>query len=454
MRRPARHPAAIAAALFLTAPACGGDDDGASGAPDGGGAGEAHAFRLRIENVGAEYPFIHTGTFDTAVGARAPGPIGPGQAFEVSFTAGRGARLSLATMFAESNDFFFAPDGDGIPLYDDTGAAVSGDLTGRIALWDAGTELNQEPGLGPDQAPRQEQPGQGAPDPDDRVRLAPDTFGNLPAVEEVIRVTLTPGAEQSFRLRIENLSNATTLMTSDGDSRAVPLSPGSFAVHEAPDPLFTAGEEDRGEGLERIAEDGLAMRLGRSVAGDTGVTVPLSPGVWLVHRAAAPLFADGAPDRGAGLERIAEDGDPAELGAALADENAGVFDTAVGASAPGPILPGQAFEVELTASPGDRLSLATMFAQSNDLFFAPGPEGIALFDGDQPVTGDVTASVALWDAGTEVNQEPGVGNQQAPRQAAPDTGAAEGGPVQTIAERADGYAYPGVADQIRVTLEP
>jgi hypothetical protein len=117
-------------------------------------------------------------------------------------------------------------------------------------------------------------------------------------------------------------------------------------------------------------------------------------------------------------------------------------------------MPGQAFEVELTASPGDRLSFATMFAQSNDLFFAPGPDGIALFDGDEPVAGDVTAGVRLWDVGTEANQEPGVGNDQAPRQAAPDTGAAEGRPVLTIAERDDGYQYPAVGDQIRVTLEP
>ena len=441
-------------AILFFAAACGGDDDTA-GAPDGGGGdGASHDFRLRIENVGPMYELVHAGSFDTAVGADMPGPIGPGQAFEVSFTAGRGARLSFATMFAESNDFFFAPDGDGIPLHDDAGAPISGDVTDRIALWDAGTEMNQEPGLGPDQAPRQETPDQGAPDPDTRVRSAPDSFGNLPPVADVIRVTLEPGLEQSFRLRIENVSTAGTLMTSNGGSKPVPLSPGSFAVHEAPDPLFTVGEEDRGEGLERVAEDGRAMRLGRAVVSEAGVTVPLSPGVWVVHRQAAPLFADGAPDRGDGLERIAEDGDPAALASALADGNAGVFDTAVGAAAPGPIMPGQAYEIEITASPGDRLSFATMFAQSNDLFFAPEAEGIALFDGDDPVAGDVTAAIRLWDVGSETNQEPGVGNDQAPRQLAPDTGAAEELPVQSIAARADGYSYPPVIDQIRVTLEP
>ena len=449
-----RSISAALAASFLCAAGCGGDDDGGGGGGDSGGDGQSHAFCLRIENVGPVYDLVHAGTFDTGVGADAPGPIGPGGAFEVSFTAGRGARLSFATMFAESNDFFFAPDGDGIPLYDDAGAPIAGDVTDRVALWDVGTEMNQEPGLGPDQAPRQEAPDQGSPDPDPRVRPGPDSFGNLPPVADVIRVTLTPGADQSFRLRIENVSTASTLMTSNGDSKPVPLSPGSFAVHEAPNPLFTVGEEDRGEGLERIAEAGLAMRLGRAVDADEGVTVPLSPGVWIVHQDAAPLFAAGESDRGDGLERIAEDGDPAALGAALANENAGVFDTAVGASAAGPIMPGQAFEVELTASPGDRLSFATMFAQSNDVFFAPTAEGIALFDGDEPVAGDVTDAVSLWDVGTEENQEPGVGNDQAPRQLAPDTGAADGLPVQTIAERDDGYSYPAASDLIRVTLEP
>jgi hypothetical protein len=278
------------------------------------------------------------------------------------------------------------------------------------------------------------------------VRLAPDRFGNLPATDDVIRVTLTPGPEQSFRMTIENVSTATTLETSAGTSLPVPLSPGSFAVHEQPDPLFSVGEADRGEGLERIAEDGMARSLTRAFATDTGVTAPLSPGVVVVHADAAPLFATGELDRGEGLERIAEDGDPSQLAAALGAET---FDTAVGADAAGPIMPGQAFELTISAGPGDHLSFATMFAQSNDLFYAPGEGGIALFDGDRPIEGDVTAEVALWDLGSEQNQEPGVGNDQAPRQLAPDTGPTEASPVEPVS---DGHDYPAVADQIRVTV--
>ncbi len=94
-----------------------------------------------------------------------------------------------------------------------------------------------------------------------------------------------------------------------------------------------------------------------------------------------------------------------------------------------------------------------MYVQSNDLYYAPAEAGIALYDaaGD-PVTGDVTAQVQLYDAGTEVNQEPGVGADQAPRQSGADTGADENGTVQAIADVDDGFTYPAVADVISVTL--
>lgn len=46
---------------------------------------------------------------------------------------------------------------------------------------------------------------------------------------------------------------------------------------------------------------------------------------------------------------------------------------------PGPAFPGDAYEFTFTASSGDRLGFATMFVQSNDLFFATPPEGIAFW---------------------------------------------------------------------------
>ncbi len=92
-----------------------------------------------------------------------------------------------------------------------------------------------------------------------------------------------------------------------------------------------------------------------------------------------------------------------------------------------------------------------MFGQSNDVFYAPSA-GIDLFDSaGRPTTGDVTGRFALWDAGTEINQEPGLGPDQAPRQPAPNTGAAESGVVRLVK---DGFTYPDVARVIRVTVTP
>lgn len=416
----------VLVAPALTA-ACG--NGGISG-DDVGGA--TTSFRLRVESLAAPFAYVRSGGFDA---------IGPGEAVEIRFTAGRGQRLAFATMFGESNDFFYAPVGAGLPLYDGDGAAIVGDVTGNVQLWDAGTEVNQEPGLGPDQAPRQAAPGAGAPDPMPWARLAPNDFDNLPAVEDVLRVTLTAGPNQSFTLRIENLSTALTLRTSDGLSKAVPLSAGSWALHEGLDPIFTLGDIEHEIEIERLAEDGDPSFLTGALVERTGISWPLSPGAWLVHRDPGGLFEDPA------LERLAEDGDPSFLHDSLARSGRdgrfgsfGLVDSRAG------------FEFELAGSPGDRVSFATMLTPTNDVFFGPGPDGIVLFDGDRPRSGDVTAEVDIWDAGTEVNQEPGIGNDQAPRQLAPDTGASEDLRPARLIDRDDGFPYPTVSATVRVTL--
>ena len=103
--------------------------------------------------------------------------------------------------------------------------------------------------------------------------------------------------------------------------------------------------------------------------------------------------------------------------------DSGVFAVPAGADGPGPVLPGEAYEFTVHASPGDRLSFATMFVQTNDWFFAPDPEGIELFDADgTPLAGDVTDRVFTFDAGTEADQPVGEGADQAPRQSGPTPG--------------------------------
>jgi hypothetical protein len=50
-----------------------------------------------------------------------------------------------------------------------------------------------------------------------------------------------------------------------------------------------------------------------------------------------------------------------------------------------------------------------MMGQSNDWFYGPSDSGIELFKNGKPISGDITSQIILWNAGTEVNQEPGIG---------------------------------------------
>ncbi|MGH7752500.1 MAG: spondin domain-containing protein, partial [Gemmatimonadales bacterium] len=182
-------------------------------------------------------------------------------------------------------------------------------------------------------------------------------------------------------------------------------------------------------------------------------------GLWVVHTEPDPLFTTGSKDRGKGLEPLAEEGNPAVFAAAVRSQRgivaSGTFMTPVGDAMPGPATPGKVYEFSFTAEPGQRLTFATMFGQSNDVFLAPGDRGIKLFDSKGDVmSGDITSLIYLWDAGTEVNQEPGLGPDQAPRQAAPNTGASERNPVRLVTDVRDGFRYPKVAEILRVTVTP
>ena len=417
-------------------------------------------FKVRIDNVAEAFAYPSSAVFNTPVGATDPAPIGPGGAYEFTFDAPPGTSLSFTTMFVPSNDLFFAPDENGIALWNSDGTQVSGDVTAQVQLWDAGSEANEEPGVGPNQVQRQSGPNTGPADPDSTVRLVNDGF-TYPAVADVIQVTITPVSDTRFTARIENVSTETTLTPSDGSMQAVPLSPGVWVVHTTPGPLFTVGQADRAEGLEAIAEDGSPGGLGGVLAEATGVNHVLSPGVWAVHTDTAPLFTSGEMDRGQGLESIAEDGNPGMLANILALETmttGGAFAVPEGSDGPGPIGPGGAYEFTIAAMPGAFLTVATMFVQSNDLLFAPDEMGIALWNDDgNPISGDVTAQLDLWDAGTEVNETPGFGLNQAPRQMAANTGADEDGDVVLIADGQPGpagFTYPNVADVIRLTVTP
>lgn len=163
----------------------------------------------------------------------------------------------------------------------------------------------------------------------------------------------------------------------------------------------------------------------------------LSPGLWVLHKREVRLFREGVAANG-GLEELAESGNPGVLVKNLEARGHdgmdgvmlhGVFNTPVGANGPAPIGPGGAYEFTFTAEPGMRLSLATMFGQSNDWFYAPKRQGVDLFKNGKALSGDITNEFMLFDAGTEKGEEPGVGPNQGPRQKDPNAGEAENGKV-------------------------
>jgi hypothetical protein len=184
----------------------------------------------------------------------------------------------------------------------------------------------------------------------------------------------------------------------------------------------------------------------------------LSPGLCIVHTNNAPVFSEGKKDRGKGLERQAEEGNPAALAESLKSEkgvkSATLFNVPIDTSVPAPITPGFAYKCSFEASPGDKLTITSMFGQSNDLFYAPGESGIALFTNGKPIAGDITSKMILWDGGTEVHEEPGVGPNQAPRQQAPNTGKEENGVVKNIKNVKDGFSYPKTTTVMKITISP
>ena len=429
---------------------------------------DVRTFRVEITNVAPAFGVLKSGVFNTPVGGAMPGPIFPGDAYAFSFTApgnvtpGSGMNLSLATMFIQSNDLFYTFEAGGLPLFDANGDPRTGDVTSEILLYDAGTEVNMEPGVGMDQAPRQAGPDTGADENGVLGRIdagVADRAGfTYPEAGDVIRVTLAHDGDSEFTVRIENVSTASTLAASDG-THPVPLSPGGWAVHTDAVDFFTSGEAAP-DWVEDIAEDGDPSTFAATFGPMSGVTVPLSPGALAVHTDAVDFFESGTA-ASAGLEAIAEDGSPGTIVAALMGlagvRSVTAFDTPTGASGPGPIGPGGSYVVEVEAAPGDRLSFATMFVQSNDLFYTFEGDGLALFSGTTPVSGDMTSDVFLYDAGTEVNQEPGVGDEQVIRQGSADAGTDEGGVLGRIDDGAPGrggFTYPDVADVIRVTVTP
>ena len=208
-----------------------------------------------------------------------------------------------------------------------------------------------------------------------------------------------PKKQAKFKVRIENISNGEGLTAQDGTKYPFAVSPGLFVVTNKKMDFFKAGRK-AGAGLEAQAEDGNPEILAKKLLTKVG-----------------SLFT-------------------------------GVFNMPVGAEKAAPILPNGVYEFEFTASEGMKLNLIAMYGQSNDLFYAP-EKAIDLFASGEPISGDITGKLALWDAGTEINEAPGIGADQAPRQKSANTGKAENGIVGMVK---DGFSYPNTKDVLKVTI--
>lgn len=410
------------AAALLIFSSCEKDDDGMK---------MENTFTLTIENVFETYAYFNAGTTEG---------IPPGGSYSFSFNAGKGHYLSFATMLAQSNDLFYAFKDMGLALYDASGNPVSGDLTSMVYLWDAGTEINEEPGTGPNQAPRQSGPDTG-PDENGTIEMISNVNDGFsyPSVMDIIEISISHTSGTEFTVTISNKSS--------GSSLTGPLAPGVWVVHNNQVQLFNEGETASAS-LEKLAEDGNNSELGDALKMNSGLVSPFAPGVYAIFKGMNPVFEPGKTASDA-LEDLAEDGSPS--GFDFSGNNRvsewGTFMVPVSGSGGAPIFPGEKYEISFKASVGDALTFATMLVQSNDLFVAP--DGILLYNDGEPLSGDITGMLRLWDAKTELNEYPGAGMNQAPRQSGPDTGIEESGGVEVVN---DEFMYPDLTDMIRVEL--
>lgn len=221
--------------------------------------------------------------------------------------------------------------------------------------------------------------------------------------DDDVKLMVTP---TTFELKIENISQPNTLAT-DRAMGTVPLSPPAVAVFTGDDPMFTVGQKAN-LGTTRIAEDGFADEMLAFLTSAPNVLAQLV--------ATSP----GGPDNGPAL------------------------------------FAGEGITVTFTASPGEKVQFETMFVQSNDWFYAFSGGGLELFEGSTANSGDFTASVAVYDAGTEQDTAPGTGPDQKPVQepTATNVGPDEDVAIENARTRHPNFTIPANNAIIRVTLTP
>ncbi len=313
---------------------------------------------------------LQSGVFDTPVGADAPGPIMPGESYEIAFTADPDSRLGLASMMVATNDVFWATGPQGIALFQANGDPVNGEITNVLNLFDAGSEAQQPPGGGAYQG----------------IAGGPSEAGVISERNESTRAI--GGATRMLDVTVDDVFDPETEIV-------------TYTV------TFTNVSNDPG-----------------------GFVTPFSPVAWALHEDTIQLVTPGGAAADLpGLEALAEDGDATTLvstfgGLAEVDQS--------GAAGDEPFLPGESVSVTFVPTPGqDVFSFATMVVMSNDAFIGLEPTPVHFLAADgaprsgAAVANDIQAAMAVWDAGTEANQTPGAGDAIPMFQDAPNTGAAD-----------------------------
>ena len=133
-------------------------------------------------------PSGFSNTFEIPDGASAPGPIAFGESYTFEVLGRKdGDFISVGLMLEETNDWFLGVNF--IPLFHNN-IALSGGLTFNFDVWDAGTETDEYPTLGANQFPRQSGNNTGPSEGAMIIRESDEQY-NLPAIDKIIKVTLT-----------------------------------------------------------------------------------------------------------------------------------------------------------------------------------------------------------------------------------------------------------------------
>ena len=360
---------------------------------------------VTIENVLDSKLIVESGTFQ---GTGTPPLILPGQSASITFSASKNQSVTFATMYGWSNDLFFAPANPGIKLYNADGTPVTGDVSAQIKLWDNGTRVNQAPGASVTHPGTAETTQKAIKE----VSGTDDYANAYPAASAMMKVSLAYNGNSSFTLTIMN-NSANTI-------RSTPFSPGVWAISYVaggnpllPAPIYTAGQ-NTANGLTNIAEAGDITALNTYISSNTGIFTPLSPVLVVVYNGSAnPFYQTGENDRGQGLKALAQQGNADTLAAYLKTK-AGVRSVYVLKDAVNNVLlpkingaAGGKVSQLLSVAAGDKIAVATMYGFSNDWFFATTGSDIAATQ-----KGDVSSLIGLFDDGTAINQYPGAGLTQ------------------------------------------